>query len=119
MKFTFKTLHKTNSDRLGFYKLTQDWEFYSERLNQSVVVPAGFEYDEDSVPRLPLIYLLAKNRSGSIAPCAHDYLYLSKICSRKEADLVYLDAMKATKVGFWQYPHYLGVRLGGWVGWRK
>jgi hypothetical protein len=102
----------------------EDWTFYSERLGCNVTVEKGFEFDWDSVPRLPIVYLLFKGRAKEEA-CAHDWLYVhgracGKPIERKTADLVMHDAMvvKQRKARY-KVPIYLGVRIGGWRGWNK
>lgn len=58
-------------------------------------VPAGFVTDLDSVPRLPVIWLLLKGRSRAAA-VLHDWLYSEGLVSRREADAIFFAAMKAT-----------------------
>lgn len=102
----------------------RSWTFYSERLGCNVTVPAGFEFDWDSVPRLPIVYLLFKGRIKEEA-CAHDYLYVTGMAcghpiKRKIADLVMHDAMVAmNRKKRYKIPIYSGVRIGGWRGWNK
>ena len=106
------------ADKPGYYRLTMPWRFYA--LKRAFLVPQGFVFDGDSVPRIPLIYALFKGRSGMHAPCAHDYLYKTGQTSRKDADAVYWAAMRHHGISkVWAIPHYLGVRLGGWRGWRR
>ena len=101
-----------------------DWKFHSDRLGCDVTVPAGFEFDWDSVPRLPVVYLLWKGRAREEA-CAHDYLYVTGragCCEimRAEADRVMLDAMVYYKRPLrYRMPIYWGVRIGGWSGWNR
>lgn len=102
--------------------VAEPWHVRISRLQRMLVVPKGFEFDLDSVPRLPLIYLLFKGRSGLRAPCLHDYLYQHNPFNikRSEADLVYWDAMRSFGVPMiWSQFHFLGVRLGGWRGWNQ
>lgn len=75
-------------------------------------VPAGFVTDLDSVPRLPVVWLLLKGWSRSAA-VLHDWLYSEGLVSRAEADRVFLDAMAATRVGLQRYAIWAGVRLFG------
>lgn len=81
------------------------------------VVPDGFSTDLDSVPRLPVIYLLLKDRARAAA-VLHDWLYTiggrPGAPSRAEADRVFRVAMAATHVPFWQrWLIWAGVRVGG------
>lgn len=103
-----------NADDSGAVLLI-DFRYYSERLGREIVVPAGFETDYASVPRLPFAYSLF----GGVAKWAaviHDYLYRTATASRADADAVFLEAMEASAVGSWRrYPMWAGVRLFGWT----
>ena len=115
---TYSPLIVKPAYKAGYYRLAQPWRF--EALGKVFVVPEGFMFDGDSVPRLPLVYMLFKGRSGLQPPCAHDYLYETGQTTRKEADQVYWSAMRYHGVSLvWAIPHYIGVRIGGWVGWRR
>lgn len=84
------------------------------------VVPVGFASDFDSVPRLPFVYWRLKSRAPVDAAVLHDWLYRQGTPSRAEADHVFYVAM-ATRGVPWRYrfPIWLGVRLGGWLPWRR
>lgn len=76
-------------------------------------VPAGFVTDLDSVPRLPVVYLLLKGRARAAA-VLHDWLYYDGLVGRAEADTFFFKAMAATGVGWWRrWLIWAGVRLGG------
>jgi hypothetical protein len=90
-------------------------------------VPAGFVTDGASVPRIfwSILYPF-----GSYFPAAliHDYLYSKasdhltavKKIYRKEADLIFLQAMKDVGVGWLtRRTIYRAVRIGGWKGYKK
>lgn len=67
------------------------------------LVPAGFETDLASVPRLPFVYWLFGGR-GKRAAVVHDYLYaegmrLKLIEDRAEADSLFLEIMMYDGVG--------------------
>jgi len=87
-----------------------------------ITVPAGFLTDGASVPR---VFWNILSPFGSYFPAAliHDYLY-SKVSiwklTRKQADQLFLEAMKNVGVG-WLTRHtiYRAVRLGGWKGYKK
>jgi hypothetical protein len=80
---------------------------------KTLAVPAEFETDLDSVPRLPLAYWLMKGRAFKSA-ILHDYLYYVGY-PREFADDVMFGAMvhegvhPATRQAI-----YAGVRAGGW-----
>ena len=77
-----------------------------------IAVPAGYETDLASVPRLPLAYLIAGNRAPKSA-VLHDFLYSTR-AGRDYADHVFRAAMKAEGVNsFIAQLMYLGVRVGG------
>ncbi len=79
----------------------------------------GFMTDFASVPRflwsiLPPIGKYAK------AAVLHDALYRFQVFSRKVCDYLFLLAMEACRVPFWErYALYWGVRIGGWVVFNK
>ena len=103
----------------GYSVLAKDFTYHSERLGGEVTIEAPFTFDWDSVPRLPIVYLVFKGRAR-IAALIHDDLYCKQPVSRRVADLVFLDAMVAEKIPFYfRWPKYLGVRAGGWIGWRR
>jgi len=102
--------------------VSEPWTVKIHRIQRTFTIPTGFEFDLDSVPRLPLVYLLFKGRSGLRAPCLHDWLYRvdSPVCTRLEADLAYWDAMRSFGVPLvWAAFHFLGVRIGGRRAWSK
>lgn len=103
------------------YRLDKDLIYYSELLKREIFVPAGFVTDFSSVPRVPLVYWFWGGRCHHES-VIHDFLYrtLPHICTRKEADMVFAEAMGARdKKDYIKNPMYLGVRLGGWASWRK
>lgn len=101
----------------GHSVLMRDFDYSSERLGGDITIPAPFSFDWDSVPRLPIVYMLLKGRAR-VAALIHDDLYARQPVSRRVADLVFLDAMKAEGVSFrHRWLKFLGVRLGGWVAW--
>lgn len=94
--------------------------------DEIVVVPAGFECDLDSVPRLPLAYWLAKGRTVTAA-VVHDWLYKSgrlhrggPAITRAEADRIFLAAMRDEGVA-WRHRVliYAAVRVAGRRSWRR
>jgi len=100
---------------------TNEWEldeplvYSSERINRVVTVPRGFKTDFASVPRLPFAFMLFGDRAQEEA-VVHDFLYRTGLCSRRDADAVFLEAMKLRGKGWWiRYPMWLGVRSFGWM----
>lgn len=94
-----------------------------------VRVGAGFRTDFASIPR-GLWNLWPPTGSYTPAALIHDCLYKTAYVSvddgsirwidRKEADDIFLEAMKVLSVGrFTRRCIWLGVRSGGWVAWNK
>lgn len=97
----------------GRWRVVCDWHYFG------FTVPAGFVCDLDSVPRLPVVFWLAKNRTV-IAAVLHDYLYRHQPVTRRAADILFLLAMEYEGVPTrFQVIIYAGVRLGGWIGWKR
>lgn len=79
-----------------------------------VCVPAGFDTDYASVPRLPLMFWLLGDR-GHAAAVVHDYLYRTATVARAKADAVFHEALRADgmgRVSAWFM--WTGVRVGGY-----
>jgi len=95
------------------WQLTEDFYYLSEVLGYIVKVPKGFVTDFASVPRLPVIWWLF----GGIAKrpaVVHDYMYSVSGISRKQADAVLKEAMKANGDGWFNRTcFWAGVRIGG------
>ena len=80
-------------------------------------MPAGFETDFASVPRL---FWRVVPPWGRYSPAAvvHDYLYHTGKVSRLAADRLFLELMAALGVPLWKRQiMYWAVRLGGWLAW--
>ena len=95
---------------------------YESDLVGTVIVPEGFQTDFASVPRVPLFYALFGDRAHRES-VVHDYIYredASPVATRKQADDVFLEAMKCRGKGFFvRYAMYWGVRSGGWTAYHK
>lgn len=77
------------------------------------LVPAGFETDFASIPRI-FWNILPPIGSYAQAAVVHDYLYQTRKISRKEADLTFLLLMKSDGVNFLiRTIMYWAVRLFG------
>lgn len=84
-----------------------------------IEAPKGMDTDFASVPRFFWRWLPPWGRY-SPAVVIHDWLYKSGKVSRAEADLILLDLMERLGVSWIKRQAiYRGVRLGGWVAWRK
>lgn len=107
-----KKLREAPSNGRCHWLLLSELAFNSEVLGP-VVVPAGFDTDFASVPRIPFAYLVAGDTAHASA-VVHDYLYRYGKCTRKQADEVFLEAMAAEGVPWWRARlMYRAVRLFG------
>lgn len=98
--------------------------------SEFVHVAAGFVTDFASIPR-PLWWLWPPSQGPYLAAAlVHDCLYkagyvtradgTARVINRGEADRVMLDVMRACDTPLWtQRGIYRGVRVGGWVAWRR
>jgi hypothetical protein len=98
----------------NIWRLHEPLPYWSRVLSATVIVPAGFETDFASVPRLPLVYL-ACGDVGRRAAVLHDYLYRTGQVSRPSADAVFREALLADGVSRWRaWLMWSGVRAMGW-----
>jgi hypothetical protein len=102
-----------------------DYHVGDEASNDIVTVPKGFETDLASVP-FPLTFFIPKDGTHTQAAVLHDWLYCSSLLhlrTRKECDLIFLEAMKVLKVPMWKrHIMYRAVRLfafNPWDNYRK
>lgn len=103
----------------GHEQLTVPLVFASSVLGREICVPVGFVTDLASVPRLPFVYVLTGGTAKKAA-VVHDYLYREQCCTRREADAVFSEAMKASGQPWWRRTlMWAGVRLFGWVPYRS
>ena len=102
-----------------------DYFRYASRFGV-VKVPKDFISDGASVPRPFWSIFSPFNGDYFEAALIHDYLY-SKASTekhpdltRKEADLIFMDAMYDLGVGWWsRHAIHRAVRLGGWASYKK
>lgn len=110
---------KKDSDTV--YVLNEPLIYHSALIGK-IEVPAGFNTDFASVPRIPLIYSAFGNKAHREA-VVHDYLYRKDsepIVSFMKANRVFLEAMKARGKPFYiRHPMYAGVCIGGWTSYHK
>jgi hypothetical protein len=88
-------------DGRQMWKLVEPFMYASRIVGQTITVPAGFETDFASVPRLPLAYLIGGGEANEAA-VVHDFLYVSKQTSKEVADNVFLEAMEESGVSWWR-----------------
>ena len=108
------------------YEFTYLWKREYIEIN----VPAGFETDFASIPRIFRI-LIPKLGKYNKAGVVHDWIYQnyriykvpgyqSFIFNRELADQCFRDAMRDLGVAPWKRNlMYWAVRVGGWMAWRK
>ena len=114
MKARFKTALQVKliDEARNRWRVMQPLVFFSALFDHFFSVPAGFVTDFASVPRVPLVYMLAGDTARAAA-VVHDYLYTG-IVDREVADDVFLEAMAASGVPAWRrYPMYWAVRACG------
>lgn len=106
-------LQETTDGKCG--ELVRPLSYESDTLGD-IVVPVGFASDYASVP-----WRTARGKYNRAA-WVHDWLYSKDCplkCTRKVADAVFYEAMRACDVNRPQaFAYWLGVRLGGWAHWK-
>jgi hypothetical protein len=101
----------------GQWILAAPLVYQSDVAGLTFTVPAGFQTDLASVPRLPIVYMLTGDTSSKAA-VVHDFLYTSKLVARSVADAVLREASAVTLVPAWRRAlMYWGVRAFGWSHW--
>ena len=82
-----------------------------------ISVPVGFVTDFASTPP-PIWWLIPPWGKYGKAAVVHDYLYMVKTRTRKQADVIFREAMVVLGVPEWQVVvMYYSVRLFGWPAW--
>ncbi|EPB4370891.1 DUF1353 domain-containing protein [Citrobacter freundii] len=96
------------------WRLVEPFEFWlTESPDDVIHVPAGYVTDLASVPRL-LWSVFPPHGRYAKAAIIHDWLYDNALRTKKEADKIFLDAMKVLKVPAWRrLMMYCAVRLFG------
>lgn len=111
--------HLVNDDTV--WELDFSLEYHSD-IAGKIIVPAGFQTDFASVPRLPIIYTFFGDRAHREA-VLHDYLYRkdsNPIVSESVANKVFLEAMTLRGKPFLvRWSMYFGVCLGGFTAYHK
>ena len=111
---------KSGSDKIWI--LREPLVYNCSLLDTTITIPAKFESDLSSVPRVPIAYWLwggRLHREGFL----HDYLYRidsSPIVSFSQANNVFLEAAKSRGKSWGvRYPMFWGVVLGGCFSYHK
>jgi hypothetical protein len=93
--------------------------YESDLLHETVVVPAAFLYDGNSLPcwlwgTLAIFGIYSEPMKFPGAAALHDYGYRYGTWPRKTTDQLYREALKAEGAGWWRrIARYWGVRLFG------
>jgi len=96
-----------------------DYHVGSEDSSDVITVPEGFITDLASIPPVAR-WLIPKIGKHAQAAVLHDYLYNTKMFTRKKSDGVFLEAMTVLKVSKWKRKTmYRAVRMFGWIPWEK
>lgn len=86
------------------WRLKETLRFDSDYLDEVIEVPAGFETDYASVPRLPVAYWLTGDTAHAAAT-VHDYMVQHRTTNSAEwrdAARVFAEAMRAEQVAPWR-----------------
>lgn len=103
------------------WKLDEPFDYVEGDLStgRKIEVPLGFVTDFASIPRLFWDLLPPWGKYGKAA-VLHDYLYSTALFTRAHCDRIFLEAMGTLGVRWiTRWTMYLGVRIGGWVGWNE
>lgn len=75
-----------------YFVLMQEWTYVPRGTNEPITIPIRFTTDLDTVPHIPIVFAIYKGYAVYSA-LVHDYLYTMCELSRKEADMIFYDAM--------------------------
>ena len=118
-KLVVEQVDPDDNDGRGRWAVLAALFYKSDVANRIIKVPAGFQTDYASVPRLPLTYWLTGDTAHAAA-VVHDWLYTSHEVPRAVADDVFREAMKVTGVPAWRATlMWVAVRLAGKGSWEK
>lgn len=96
------------------WRLVEPFEFWlTDNPDDVIRVPAGYVTDLASVPRV-LWSIFPPHGRYAKAAIIHDWMYDIGLRTKREADRIFLDAMKVLKVPAWRRSlMYIAVRLFG------
>jgi hypothetical protein len=102
------------SEAGGKFHLVTPLIYHSDLLDSNVIVPAKFETDFASIPRIfhSFVEVNGKHRAAAVV---HDYLCVyreQEMVSQRQADMVFLEAMEVLGVRWSQRRVlYMAVRV--------
>ena len=113
-------LYKVQHGKCSTYAvLLKEYSFNYK--NEKQTIPAGFISDGASIPRIFWRLLDPPLTARTFtAQLKHDFAYQTAYCTKKEADTQFLKDMLNAGYPRWKaYCDYAGVRLFGWIPWKK
>lgn len=124
----FRVFAVAEGTTVNEYKLAEDFIVFSETLKARVVVPAGFDFDGESIPLwlVGLAHPMGECRRGA---CVHDYLYRYSgyknaaghfvPVTRAQADAVYYELILAKGTPKWRATiRWALLRAVGFFAWQ-
>lgn len=106
----------------GKWVLSKTFTFYkwSKWCNECIIIPAWFEFDWASIPRLFWVIWHPMWIDTLIAALIHDYIYSNHSMTRKEADELFNEVMIICEVKtIKRILYYIGVRVWWWLAWNN
>jgi hypothetical protein len=101
----------------GKWRVLEPFQYQSDIGQATFVVPANFETDFCSVPRIPLAYSILGNRARR-AGVVHDFLYSAHPVDRETADEILREMVLLCGLGEVEAESFfLAVRFGGASHW--
>src|SRR3990167_2021712 len=103
----------------GLWRTEREFDYFvvEENSKDKITVPKSFLTDFASVP-WPASMLIPKSGLYNQAAVLHDFLYATQTRSQKEADKIFLEAMKILGVNpIKRWLMYRAVRLWGFIPW--
>lgn len=104
----------------GRWRLIRPFEYHPDK-GKKIEVPIGFPSDGASIPKFA--YSIIGGRwTGRYtkASIIHDWLYHSQTTTRKEADIIFIVAMRVLGVSLWKrVTMYRIVRMFGFIPWNR
>ena len=99
------------------FELLADMVYYVRDSPDSLVVPRGFVTDFASIPK-ELQSFISLHGRHILPGVIHDYLYWEQICSREQADRIFLIAMEEMGVSWKREAMYHAVDKFGVGAWK-
>lgn len=114
----------TRNDEDQQWVLHEPYTYFDAPHQYPIEMPAGFEFDLASVPRV-VWPIIAPFELTIVGPLCHDWLYRhggkvpGRTYTRKEADELFRDVMQEEGIAGWRWrAAYAAVRLFGKGSWR-